>query len=78
MFTDTIDEAVLLAVARESLKLPRGHAVTLLEDNVIQDWTDVIRTGSRRQFLAPSWRLFPETRAGATFCSCKTPNASMP
>lgn len=44
MFTDAIDEAVLLEVARENLKLPRDHAVTLLEDNVIQDWTDLIRT----------------------------------
>lgn len=44
MFTDAIDEKALLDIARENLKLPRDRAATLLEDNIIQNWTGVFPT----------------------------------
>jgi len=43
MFTLVIDRADLIAIAEENLKLPRDHAATLLTDNCIQDWRNVIR-----------------------------------
>ncbi|MEM7446227.1 MAG: alpha/beta hydrolase [Pseudomonadota bacterium] len=44
MFSDAIDERTLMWVAGENLKLPRHHAIRLLEDNVIQDWSELIAT----------------------------------
>ena len=44
MFTEAFDGSSRLDVARENLKLPRNHAATLLEDNMIQDWTELIET----------------------------------
>lgn len=42
MFTSSVSEETLRAVALENLKLPRAHAAELLADNVIQDWKSVI------------------------------------
>ena len=42
MFTPAIGEVDLLAIAAENLKFPREYAATLIGDNCVQDWRNVI------------------------------------
>lgn len=43
MFTSAFPDDKLISIAAENLKLPRRYAATLLEDNCLQDWRNVVK-----------------------------------
>lgn len=76
MFTSSVSDADLRALAAENLKFPRDHAATLLENNLLQDWRTVLPNIHQRSLVFGGEASNLSLAAQEFIASCM-PNASL-
>ena len=76
MFTPSFPEDKLRLVAEDNLRLPRRHAATLLEDNCLQDWRNVIGR-IRNDVLVVAAEASPHPLQSQQWIADQIPNARL-
>ncbi|GHB23066.1 hydrolase signal peptide protein [Pseudovibrio japonicus] len=76
MFTSSVSDTDLRALAAENLKFPRDHAADLLENNVLQDWRAILPSIHQRSLVFGGEASNLSLAAQEFIASCM-PNASL-